>query len=215
MKLLKNTFNLESQIKKIAVLFMIGLTITSCSPSTSAPVPTSCSTSGTDFQNIYFTTLGSNSLYDDYTTMDLVTHEYTFNMFSTKTICQIGYQGKAALTSATTPYTISIFENSVSTTVPIYTENRSFNSAFTDYYTPTGSPITLVSGHTYTIKRTVNNYLGNISNTTGRICRFNSGPLPTAATLAGSIMGITSSNFYGTGGPVPNYGIPYIDIVFQ
>ena len=54
----------------------------------------------------------------------------------------------------------------------------------------------------------VNNYGGNIANTIGRICRFNSGGLPSSATATGSYMKIVSSNFYGTGGPVPNYGIP-------
>ncbi len=210
MKSLKTTL---VQIKKIGLLIAFGIAIVSCSPPpTPAPPPAPCSTTGTDFQNIFNTVLGSNSLYDNYTTMDLVTHEYTFKMLATKQICKIGYEGNVNLASLTTPYTIEIWDNSI-TSAPIYTENQSFGSVLT-YYTPF-TTVTLNAGSTYTIKRIVNNYGGNIANTIGRICRFNSGGLPSSATATGSYMKIVSSNFYGTGGPVPNYGIPFIDIAFQ
>ncbi len=200
-------------LKKTIALFLLGLTIIGCSPSSTAPLPTACSTTGTDFQNIYSTTLSSNALYDDVTFIDLVTHEYTFNMFATKSICSIGYQGNANLYAASIPYTIEI-EDITGVPFPVYSGNHIFNSAFTDYVTPT-SAVNLVAGHTYKIKRKAPNYLGNIVNTTGRMCRFNSGGLPTAASITGGIMAITASDFYGTGGPIPNYGIPYIDISFN
>jgi hypothetical protein len=210
----KNNLKIASKIlKSFILLFLLGLTIIGCSPSSTAPIPTACSTTGTDFQNIYATTLASNSLYDDYTTMDLVTHEYTFNMFVNKTICSIGYQGNANLFAASIPYTIEI-EDVTSTPFVVYSGNHVFNSAFTDYVTPTSS-VSLLAGRTYKIKRIASNYIGNIVNTTGRICRFNSGGLPTATTITGSIMAITASDFYGTGGPIPNFGIPYIDISFN
>ena len=209
-KTVKNTI---AQIKKIGLLIAFGLAIVSCTPPpVPTPPPPPCSTTGTDFQNIFTTVLGSNSLYDNYIFMDLVTHEYTFKMLATKQICKIGYEGNTNLASLTTPYTIEIWDTT-STPTLIYTENQSFGSTLT-YYTPF-TTLTLNAGSTYTIKRIVNNYGGNITNTIGRICRFNSGGLPSGATATGSYMKILSSNFYGTGGPVPNYGIPFIDIAFQ
>lgn len=209
MKTLKTTV---VQIKKLGLRIVLLLAVVSCSSPT-LPTPASpCVTTGTDFQNIFYTILGSNSLYDNYTTMDLVTHEYTFTMLSTKTVCKIGYEGNANLVSLTKPYTIEIWDNSI-TTAPIYTENQSFGTSLT-YNTPY-TTVVLNAGSTYTIKRIVNNYAGNIGNTIGRICRFNSGGLPSTTTSTGAYMKITSSNFYGSGGPVPNYGIPFIDIVFQ
>lgn len=191
----------------VIATFIIG---PSCNPSNPPTIPPICVTTGTNFQNIYTNVLASNSLYTNVTTMDLVTHEYTFQMLATKTVCKIGYQGNAALFSASIPYTIEIYNNTTSTMV--YTGNHIFNAAFTDYVYPTSAP-TLVSGSSYTIRRIASNYLGNIGNTIGRALAYNSGGLPLAAPMTGSFMKITSSNFYGTGGPVPNFGIPYIDIV--
>lgn len=200
-------------IKIFALSILLGLSIIGCSSSSTAPVPTACSTTGTDFQFIFNTTLTSNSSYDDYTTMDLVTHEYTFNMFATKSVCSIGYQGNSNLFAANIPYTIEI-EDVTGVPFIVYSGNHVFNDAYTDYVTPS-SAINLVSGHTYKIKRIASNYLGNIVNTTGRMCRFNGATLPTSTELTGSIMAITGSDFYGTGGPIPNFGIPYIDISFN
>lgn len=210
MKNLKNTLvNLST---KFALAIALGLTITSCSPPAPSPTAT-CSTTTSDFQTIYNNVLTSNSAYDDYVNMDLVTHEYTFTMLTNKSVCQIGYQGNANLYASSIPYTIEIYNNT--TSILVYSGNHVFNSAFTDYVTPTGPTINLVNGNSYTIKRIAANYLSNIGNTIGRICRFNSAPFPSAATGTGIEMQITGSDFYGTGGPVPNFGIPYIDIIFQ
>ena len=206
MKNLKNT--LVNSCKKIALVIALGLTIISCSP-TPSPPSSSCNTVGTDFQNLYTSTLASDPLFDDYTTMDLVTHEYTFDVNTNKTICSIGYQGNANLFAANVPYTIEIYNNTTSTMV--YTGNHVFDSAIVDYQSIT--PTLLVAGDSYTIRRIASNYLSNIGNTIGRICRFNTGTVPFPVT-SGAIT-IYSSNFYGTGGPVPNFGIPYIDIAFQ
>lgn len=205
---------MKTLFKNITLLILLGLSILSCTPPpVPAPPPVGCSTIGTDFQNIFTTFLASNPLYDDYTTMDLVTHEYTFKMLTNKTICSIGYQGNANLFAANIPYTIEIYD--VTSSTLYYTGNHVFDSATTDYQA-TVTPIpTLLAGHEYTIRRIASNYLGDITNTIGRIGRINSGALPSGTTLTGSVMKIKSSNFYGTGGPIPNYGIPYIDIAFQ
>ncbi|MCC7522085.1 MAG: hypothetical protein IT220_10660 [Flavobacteriaceae bacterium] len=197
-----------SKFLKLGILALVITVIQGCPP----PPPPPCITTGTDFQGIYAATLASNSSYDNYTTMDLVTHEYTFTMLANKTVCQIGYQGNANLYASSIAYNIEIYDNTNS--VMIYTGSHLFNSASTDYVVPSSS-INLISGNSYTIRRIASNYLGNIGNTIGRIARYNGAPLPSATVLSGSFMQITSSNFYGTGGPVPNFGIPFIDIVFQ
>ncbi len=141
--------------------------------------------------------------------MDLVTHEYTFDVNTNKTICSVGYQGNANLFAANVPYVIEIYDNTTSTMV--YTGTHVFDSAVVDYQAI--APTALVAGNSYTIRRIASNYLGNIGNTIGRICRFNSGAVPYPVT-SGAIT-INSSNFYGTGGPAANFGIPFIDIAFQ
>ncbi|MGV9004126.1 hypothetical protein [Flavobacterium sp.] len=193
-------------LKQLAILGIITLSIFGCSPS---PAPASCNTVGTDFQNLNTATLASNPLFDDYTTMDLVTHEYTFEVGTNKTICSIGYQGNANLFAANIPYTIEIFNNTTSTMV--YTGSHVFDSAMIDYQSI--APTNLIAGESYTIRRIASNYLSNIGNTIGRICRFNNGSVPFP--VNSGALTIYSSNFYGTGGPVPNFGIPHIDIVFQ
>jgi len=208
---IQNHFFQSIQISKFFKWGIFALMITAiqgCPP----PPPPPCITTGTDFQGIYSAILSSNSLYDNYTTMDLVTHEYTFTMLANKTICQIGYQGNANLYTANVPYDIEIYDNTNS--VMVYSGSHLFNSTSTDYVLPTSS-INLNAGNSYTIRRIASNYLGNIGNTIGRIARYNGAPAPSSTVLSGSFMQITSSNFYGSGGPVPNFGIPYIDIVFQ
>jgi hypothetical protein len=204
---------MKSTFKNIGLVFLLGITMSSCTPTpipTPTPTPAACVTTGTDFQSLYTSTLSSSALYDNYTTMDLVTHEYTFILSANKAICSIGYQGNATLFASNIPYTIEVYDNTNS--VLVYNGNHLFNSASTDYVTPV-STVNLIAGNSYSIKRIAYNYLGNIGNTIGRVCRKNAGPAQFPANFG--IMTITSSNFYGAGGPVPNYGIPYIDIVFQ
>ena len=67
---------MKTHLKIIITFPLILLLIIGCSPSPSS----NCNTVGTDFQNLYSTTLASNVLFDNYTNMDLVTHEYTFDV---------------------------------------------------------------------------------------------------------------------------------------
>jgi hypothetical protein len=195
------------KITSIVLFCLINLMLVSCSPT---PTPTAtCNSVNTDFQQLYTATLASNTSFSNYTTMDLVTHEYTFIVNVNKQVCTIGYQGNAILFANNIPYKIEIVDNSTSTI--IYSGNHIFNSTTTDYQS---IPLTsLTAGTSYTIKRTVTNFLGNVGNTIGRICRFAPAPQPFPVTFG--VLTITSSNFYGSGGPVPNFGIPYIDIVLQ
>jgi hypothetical protein len=99
------------------------------------------------------------------------------------------------------------------TNTVIYTGNHLFGSSATSYVSIT--PVNLIATQSYTIRRTLptGGYGGNIGNTIGRILRFTSSSTGFPASSGGFT--ITSSNFYGTGGPAVNFGIPYIDIVFQ
>jgi hypothetical protein len=112
------------------------------------------------------------------------------------------------LYTANIPYTIEIYNNTDA--VMAYSGAIVFNSAATDYHTI--NPVVLTAGKSYTIRRIVTSYLGNIANATGRMLYFDTGnPFP--ATSNG--MTITASNFYSISGPDSNIGIPYIDIIFQ
>ncbi len=194
---------------KLLFLFTALTFMYSCNDDDPLPQPLpSCVTANSDFSQVYSATLASNIAFLDQTTMDLQTHEYTFSVASNETVCSVGYQGNAVLFANNVPYTIEIYDNTNSTIV--YSGNHVFDSVATDYQPITATP--LVAGNSYTIRRTVNNYLGNIGNTIGRMVRFD-GSNPFPVTQSG--MTITASDFYGTGGPVPNFGLPYIDIIFQ
>lgn len=194
-------------MKKLITLLTFGLLIACDDGSNQAEY---CSATNTNFQNLYTTTLNSNSAYTNMTTMDLLTHEYSFTVSAAKNICAIGYQGNATMQSNNLPYTIEVFNSTTSTM--IFTGTNVFNSTAISYFGASG---TLSTGNTYVVRRIIpaSGYLGDLNNTIGRVCAFNSGgsPFPVSS---GDIT-IISSNFYGTGGPIPNFGIPYIDIVFE
>lgn len=92
-------------------------------------------------------------------------------------------------------------------TTVLYIGNLSFVSSSTVFVPIT--PVTLTAGVSYTMSRTLltgtttNHQLGKtILNATGA-----SIPFP----VTNGNMTITSSTFYGSGGPVNNNAIPYID----
>ncbi len=167
-----------------------------------------CDASNTTFKQLYNFARTSMSGSTDVTNMDLLTHEYTFTLSANQVVCKVGYQGNSTLYANNIPYLIEIVN---STNTLLYSGNHVFQSAVIDYQSI--SPVTLIAGQSYTLKRTVTNYMGNLSNTIGRALAFNVAANHFPVTLNG--LTITASNFYGTGGPVPNYGIPYIELVFQ
>ena len=207
---------MKKSFQTVGIFSLLAMTLLNCSPPNPLPSPAPCVTTGTAFQNLYASTLASNTAYSNQVTMDLITHEYTFTLSSTKTVCAIGYQGNANLFAAAVPYTIEIVDNSSSSTTPIYSGNHIFNASFTDYVLPT-STIVLNAGTSYTIRRKAPNFLGNIGNTVGRLCKFSSPSAPTVVPypVTSGIMTITGSNFYGIGLSAINFGIPFIDLTFQ
>jgi len=162
-----------------------------------------CDSTNTTFNQLY-NNLASASTNQDEVTMDLESHTYTFEVLSNKTICKIGYQSLP--TFNTTPYVIEIHDNTSNT--PLYSGSHVFSSASTSYITI--NPTQVVTGHSYTIKRIQTNWNGNIVNTIGRLVNGNI----TFPVIHGDLK-ITGSSFYGTGGPSDDWGIPYIDIVFE
>lgn len=166
-----------------------------------------CNTSSSDFQSLYASVLASNTSFIDAQFADTEVHEYTFILSSTKRLCRIGYQSHPNL--ATIPYEIKIVEASSNNIV--YQGNHVFSSTTTSYVSPNTNVI-LYAGVTYKIQRIQTNWGSNIGNTIGRLLRdpnnmtlnfpFNSG-----------IITITGSNFFQNGGPLINYGIPYIDMI--
>lgn len=191
--------------KKIFYSFFILIGLVSCSndDNTNLQQEAICDTTNTTFDQLY-TSLVTSSSNNDETTMDLETHSYNFEVAENKTICQIGYQSLPNFNA--TPYQIEIFDNTSSTL--IYSDNHIFSSTATSYISII--PIQIEAGHSYTIKRIQTNWNNNLGNTIGRLVNGNLSFPITYGELT-----ITGSSFYGTGGPMDDWGIPYIDIVFQ
>ncbi|MES2396495.1 MAG: hypothetical protein V4549_10855 [Bacteroidota bacterium] len=169
-------------------------------------LPVGCDPSNSVFNQLY-TNLVSISPNQNSITMDLETHTYSFEVSSAKTICMIGYQSLPSFSQ--TPYLIEVFDSTSNTL--LYNGNHIFSPNSTSYYSIT--PIALVVGHSYTIRRIQTNWAGNIGNTIGRLVHSSAGNIAFPVTFGD--LKITGSSSYGTGGPHYNWGLPYIDIVFE
>jgi hypothetical protein len=207
-----NFLVLPGTFKRIAFVLMIvtplfTLTKCNCGKQEDDMVPPCNMPSA--FKKLYEANLTAHAGYSDVVTMDLQTHEYRFRPHSNKTICKVGYEGNAALFTANIPYLIEILDANGNV---LYSGNHRFASGQTDYQ-DLGTPVPVTAGLEYTIRRTVNNPAVSLDKLTGRLMSFNLNP-GTFPTVTYGIIDILGSNFYGRGGPVPNYGIPFIDIVF-
>ena len=198
---MKNQFN---SIGIMTLLFSV-LLFTACKKENVTP-RSACDSSNTLFKQLYTNVTSTQGATDD-VFMDLVTHEYSFNVTAAATICQVGYQSLP--TFNTTPYLIEIFNNS--TNQLVYTGSHLFSSTATEYVAIT--PTALTAGESYTIRRIQTQWNGNIGNTIGRLA-FVQGALLNFPFTEGNL-NITGSSMYGTGGPAVNFGLPYIDLVFE
>lgn len=169
-------------------------------------LPLGCDSSNSVFNQLY-TNLVSISPNQNSITLDLETHSYSFEVSSAKTICKIGYQSLPSFNQ--TPYLIEVYDSTSNTL--LYNGNHLFSPNSTSYISIT--PIALTVGHSYTIRRIQTNWVGNIGNTIGRLVHSSTPSISLPVTFGD--LTITSSSFYGTGGPNNNWAIPYIDIVFQ
>lgn len=181
----------------------------SCKKEEKSGIPLQCNENNTEFRQLYETMAGTPNFEDDIT-MDLETHAFNFEVTTPTTLCKIGYQSLPTFNA--TPYEIEIMDNTNGTV--LYFGSHMFDAASTSYETI--SPISLQPGVSYTIKRIQTNWNGNIGNTIGRLVHFDNGQ-------GGSItfpvsqgdLTITGSTFYGTGGPLNDWAIPFIDLVFE
>ena len=194
-------------IKKILLGMFLLLVFISCSnneDNNELQQDSICDETNTSFSQIY-NGLAESPSNQDWTSLDLETHSYTFEVSTDKVICKIGYQ--SLLDFNTTPYLIEIYDNTTNTL--IYSDSHIFSSSSISYISI--SPIQILANHSYSIKRIQTEWNGNIENTIGRIIE---GDFTFPITFED--LSITGSTFYGTADPLIDWGIiPYIDIVFQ
>ena len=166
-------------------------------------------------ENTYITTAITNAFsaansYDDLPEfMDLETHQYKLKINADGEICSVGYQNPSTWVGN---YTIEIVNE---TTNVMYSGTHTFSQTQLDYQSIT--PVLVSSGDIIKVKRTIVNST-SVNETVGRILRksdFSDVPYPI---IQGNIE-FLSSNFYdpgsGGGGPVPNFGQPYIPLGFK
>lgn len=145
--------------------------------------------------------------YDDIETMDLETHEYSVKINAPGEICSIGYQNPSTYTGG---YTMEIINT---TTSASYSGVHVFSQAGLDYQS-IATPVIVNSGDIITIKRTILPGYTMLNETIGRLLRDSNGADVPYPITQGNIE-FLSSNFYGTGGPIPNFAQPYIAFGFQ
>ncbi len=206
-------------MKKIGLLF-ISLLLVNCTSSDPivTPVPTSisCNNINTAFQQVY-NPLNTSSFPENLSGYpNAITHEYTFNVIAAASICSVGYQSQVALASQN--YQIDIYDTVTSTVVATVTST--FSSTTTSYVS-LSTPLSLIAGRSYKIKRYSPATSAN-PNGAGRCVSNN-------VTGAGNVsfpktagnLTITDSDFYTqtfqgiVSANDNNNSLPYIDIVFQ
>jgi len=189
---------MKTPIKSIVFALCITLFFVSCKKDVVDPV-VDCSTSQSRDMEGFFTALHSGANYELYETMDLLTHEFTFTTSVDLQICGFGYQSQGI----SLLYNIELVD--ASNTI-VYTGNHSFSDSAYDYVSV--PPISLPPG-TFTLKRTITNST-SFSEVIGPITRGAGNTNPNFPISIGPNITVTAANFYGAGGPVPNYGVPNI-----
>jgi hypothetical protein len=138
--------------------------------------------------------------------MDLETHEYQIKINASGEICSVGYQNPSTYSGG---YTIEIINNNSPAS---YSGTHIFSQSALDYQPIT--PVVVSIGDVITVRRTILPGYSNLNQTIGKMYRrsdFTDVPYPITE---GNVV-FLGSNFYGTGGPVPNFGQPYIALGFK
>lgn len=169
----------------------------------------SCNSSTTIFKNAYQAIYNMPNVEQAFT-MDTWTHEYTFSLSQTGTICSIGY--KAEYQPTPILYLIEILdsENNV-----LYSGNHSFSTTMMGYVSIPAVPV--VAFEQYTIRRSIESYdVGMGVGTVLHRSQNTGAQTALLPTTQGSII-IHQSRFYGGGGSLdPDlYSVPMIDFVFK
>jgi len=137
--------------------------------------------------------------------MDLKTHQYRIKINANGEICSVGYQNPSTWTG---DYIIEIINETSSVS---YSGTHSFSQAQLDYQSIT--PVAVSSGDIIKVMRTISNN-NSLNETVGRVLRksdFTNVPYP----ITQGNIEFLSSDFYGSGGPLPNFAQPYIPIGFE
>lgn len=148
----------------------------------------------------YATTNG----YDIVETMDLETHEYDIMINANGEICTVGYQNPSTYAGG---YIMEIINGGNS-----YTGTHTFSQTMLDYQAIT--PVPVAVGDIITVRRTILPGYTNLNETIGRIYRNNNFTDIAYPITEGNVV-FQSATFYGAGGPVLNYGQPYIALGFK
>lgn len=188
----------------VGLLFIVGLfTITACSTNNPQPVSVCDESFGTNALTSVFSAANGYDNLPEY--MDLKTHQYRVKINANGEICSVGYQNPSAWSGN---YIIEIINE---TTNASYSGTHSFSQTQVDFQSIT--PVAVNSGDVVKVMRTIVNNT-NLNETVGRILRkadFSNVPYP----ITHGNMEFLSSDFYGSGGPVPNIGQPYIPLGFK
>lgn len=166
-----------------------------------------CNTSQTNFIQAYNHLKGLTNV-REYFTMDAFTHEFSFSVSRTGTICSIGYQAESRPTPIV--YLIQLVDENNNI---IYTGNHSFSDQSREYISI--PPVTISPGHVYTLRRSISSYL--VGSGIGYIVIENSNIRQPILPYTNGNITILHSRFYGGGGSSePDYyAVPLIDFVFR
>lgn len=137
--------------------------------------------------------------------MDLKTHEYRIKINADGEICTVGYQNPSTWTG---DYTMEIINETTNTS---YSGTHSFSQLQLEYQNITVVPVN--SGDVVRVMRTIVNNT-SLNETVGRTLRrsdFTNVPYPITI---GNVE-FLSSNFSGSGGPLPDFAQPYIALGFK
>jgi len=191
-------------LKKIAVLLTFSLlTITSCDNDDDA-TNNVCDESyvNTPITNAFSSVNGYNDLPE---TMDLETHQYRIKINANGEICSVGYQNPSTWTGS---YIIIIKNETTNEQTSV---SYSFSQSELQYVYV--EPLVVNSGDIIKVERTIFGHT-LLEETIGRVLRksdFSSVPYP----ITQGNVEFLSSDFYGAGGPVPNFAQPYIPLGFK
>jgi len=191
-------------LKKITFLLILSLFVISSCDNDNDPTNNVCDDS---YVNTAITDAFSIiNGYDDLSEyMDLKTHQYRIKINANGEICSVGYQNPSTWTG---DYIIEIINETSSVS---YSGTHSFSQAQLDYQSIT--PVAVSSGDIIKVMRTISNN-NSLNETVGRVLRksdFTNVPYP----ITQGNIEFLSSDFYGSGGPLPNFAQPYIPIGFE
>ena len=188
---------------KTIMIYLVFATVASCD-NDNDPTNNVCDTTylSVASSNVFTTANG----YTLNQTMDLETHEFTMVVNAAGEICSVGYQ------NPTTYAGTYLMEVENTTTNQTSSGTFSFSQTNIQYQSFT-NPLVVNAGDTVVVRRTISSGYTMLNETIGNTyTNTNPNPFPITVNVNATI---TSSNFYGAGGPVPNFGVPVIGVGFK